>query len=234
MQQTVVGIIGAMEVEVDLLRSQLRDRTSIEKAGMTFDQGFVGETSVVLTRCGIGKVSAAMGVQAMVDLFGVTHVVNTGIAGSLDESIEIGDLVVSTDVIHHDMDVTALGYAPGQVPGLAASFVADENLAGRIAQAAALAVPDATVCRGRVASGDQFVADQTTKQRIVEMFGARCCEMEGAAIAQACQLNGVPFAIVRAISDKANGSSVEDYPAFEERTAHRCAAIVGRMLKDWE
>ena len=235
MQQPVVGVIGAMEVEVDLLRSQLSERSTSERAGMAFDRGLLGQTPVVLTRCGVGKVNAAMGVQAMVDLFGVTHVINTGVAGSLDASIDISDLVVSTDAVHHDMDVTALGYAPGQVPGLPGlAFPADEALAEKVVRAAASAAPDAKVHRGRVASGDRFVADQPTKQAVAQAFDARCCEMEGAAIAQACALNGVPLVIVRAISDKADGSDVVDYPVFEEQAARRCAAIVACMLREWE
>ncbi len=231
----VIGIIGAMEVEVDLLRSHLTNRETFERAGMTFDRGLMGEMPTVIARCGVGKVSAAMCVQAMVDLFAVTHVVNTGVAGSLDASINIGDLVVSVDAVHHDMDVTALGYEPGQVPGLEVrAFAADEGLRTAVAKAASVAAPEAAVYEGRVASGDLFVAEPQVKEAIRATFGARCCEMEGAAIAQACWLNGVPFAIVRAISDKADGSDVMDYPTFEAQAAQRCAAIVERLLRTWE
>ena len=231
----VVGIIGAMEVEVDLLRSHLTERKTFERAAMTFDRGLMGETTTVVARCGVGKVNAAMCVQAMADLFGVTHIVNTGVAGSLDAAIDIGDLVVSTDALQHDMDVTALGYEPGQVPGLETrAFAADEGLRRGVLQACAVAAPEVAVYDGRVASGDRFVADAQVKQAIATSFGARCCEMEGAAIAQACWLNGIPFAIVRAISDKADGSDALDYPTYEPQAARRCAAIVERLLRDWK
>lgn len=228
----VVGIIGAMDVEVALLRDHLAERTTTERAGITFDSGRVGNTRVVIARCGVGKVSAALCVQVMADVFGVTHVVNTGVAGSLDARINIGDLVVSTDAVEHDMDVTALGYEVGQVPGLATrAFEASPVLREAVVAAATQAAPEVGVFEGRVASGDQFVADAATKARIAAQFDALCCEMEGAAIAQACWLNGIPFVVVRAISDKADGSDVVDYPVFEEQAARRCAAIVGALLE---
>ena len=230
----IVGIIGAMDVEVALLRERLAGRTTTERAGMVFDQGRIGETPVVVARCGVGKVSAALCVQTMVDLFGVTHIINTGVAGSLDARINIGDLVVATDAVEHDMDVTPLGYEPGQVPGLSVhAFAADAALGAAVQTAAAQVAPEIGVFEGRVASGDQFVADATVKDRIAKQFGALCCEMEGAAIAQACWLNGVAFVVVRAISDKADGSDVVAYPVFEEQAAQRCAAIVGAVLEGW-
>lgn len=229
-----VGIIGAMDVEVELLRSQLTERATSKRAGIVFDQGSIEGTPVVIARCGVGKVSAALCVQAMVDLFGVEAIINTGVAGSLNASINIGDLVIATDAVEHDMDVTALGYEPGQVPGLAThAFEADPGLRSAIVAAAAKAAPEIGVFEGRVASGDQFVADGAVKARIAKLFGALCCEMEGAAIAQACWLNGVPFAVVRAISDKADGSDVMDYPVFEEQAARRCAAIVHTLLASY-
>lgn len=229
-----VGIIGAMDVEVELLRGQLTERVTSERAGIVFDRGCIERTPVVIARCGVGKVSAALCVQAMVDLFGVGAIINTGVAGSLDASINIGDLVVATDALEHDMDVTALGYEPGQVPGLAVrAFEASTTLRSAIVAAAAAAAPEIGVFEGRVASGDQFVANNAVKARIAKQFGALCCEMEGAAIAQACWLNGVPFAVVRAISDKADGSDVMDYPVFEEQAARRCAAIVHTLLASY-
>lgn len=229
-----IGVIGAMEVEVQLLRQALDGCTTATHAGMEFSEGTLGGQVVVVARCGVGKVNAALCTQVMVDLYGVTHVVNTGIAGSLDARIDIGDLVVSTDAVHHDMDVSPLGYIPGQVPGLdVLAFPADESLRAAVVAAAAEAAPGVGVHEGRVVSGDQFIASDEVKARLAGEFGGLCCEMEGAPIAQACWLNGVPFVVVRAISDKADGSAEMAYPEFEERAAHRCAAIVERMLADW-
>lgn len=229
-----IGVIGAMEVEVQLLRQALDGCTTAIRAGMEFSEGTLNGQAVVVARCGVGKVNAALCTQIMVDLYGVTHVVNTGIAGSLDARIDIGDLVVSTDAVHHDMDVSPLGYAPGQVPGLdVLTFPANEGLRAAVVAAAVEAAPGVGVHEGRVVSGDQFIASDEVKARLAGEFGGLCCEMEGAPIAQACWLNGVPFVVVRAISDKADGSAEMAYPEFEERAAHRCAAIVERMLADW-
>lgn len=222
-----IGIIGAMEVEVDYLKGRLEQATSQVIAGMEFVEGAFEGVPAVVVFCSVGKVNAGICVQILVDRFNVTSVINTGVAGSLDAVINIGDLVVSTDAVHHDMDVCNLGYKPGQVPGFETIFFpADDYLRMVVRQAAAEAAPDISVFDGRVASGDQFVRTNEEKQRIINTFAARCCEMEGAAIAHACFLNHIPFVIVRAISDKADGSDSELYPVFEEKAARHCAAIV--------
>ncbi len=229
-----IGVIGAMEVEVQLLRQELDGCTIVAHAGMEFNEGTLNGQAVVVARCGIGKVNAALCTQIMVDLYGVTHVVNTGIAGSLDARIDIGDLVVSTDAVHHDVDASVFGYAPGQVPDLGTfAFASDASLRAAVVAAAAKAAPGVGVHEGRVVSGDQFIASDEVKARLAGEFGGLRCEMEGASIAQACWLNGVPFVVVRAISDKADGSAEMAYPEFEELAAHRCAAIVELMLADW-
>lgn len=226
-----IGVIGAMDVEVSLLRQNLENCTTTTRAGMEFSEGTFGGHPVVIARCGIGKVHAALCVQILVDVFNVTHVINTGIAGSLDARIDIGDLVVSTDVMHHDVDATIFGYALGQVPGIkTVAFEADTRLAQAVAKAACEVAPTITVHAGRVVSGDQFIANDEVKARLVSQFDGRCCEMEGASIAQACHLNGLPFVVVRAISDKADGSAEMAYPEFEAKSAQRCARIVQHML----
>lgn len=198
-------------------------------AGMEFWEGAIDGAPCVVVRCGVGMVNAAACAQALVDRFAVDAVVNTGVAGSLDAGIDIGDVVVATDAVNWVMDVTNLGYAPGQTPGMdALAFPADAAL--RAAAVAAARAEGVAAHEGRVASGDRFVRDAAEKERIADAFGARCCEMEGAAIAQACHLNGVPCAIVRAISDKADGSDAVDYPVFEAAAARHCAAIVRRMI----
>lgn len=228
-----LGVIGAMEVEVEQLRERLAGRATSTRAGLRFDEGVLGQTPVVVVKCGIGKVNAAMCAQALIDLYGVTHVVNTGVAGSLDPTVDVMDLVVSTDAVHHDYDLTIFGYAPGQVPGTPeAGFKADEGMRRLVRRAAAEVAPQIGVHDGRIASGDQFVSDQTEKDRITAQFGARCCEMEGASIAHVCTLNGVPFVVVRAISDKADGAGMEEeYPVFERKAAHLCAEVVERMAR---
>ncbi len=226
-----IGIIGAMEVEVAHLKGSLDQATSRVIAGMEFIEGTLSGMPVVVVFCSVGKVNAGICVQILVDCFTITHVINTGVAGSLDAAIDIGDLVVSTDAVYHDMDVCNLGYKPGQVPGFQnVAFAANEHLRNVVKQAAVQAVSDVRVFDGRIASGDQFVRTNNEKHRIASTFAARCCEMEGAAIAHACFLNNVPFVIVRAISDKADGSNAEQYPVFEEKAAHHCAALVQQAV----
>ena len=231
-KQVKLGIIGAMDVEVATLMEHAHGAALGERAGMRFCEGTLAGMPVVIAKCGIGKVSAGMCVQVMCDLFGVTHIVNTGVAGSLDAAIDIADLVVSTDALYHDMDVTPLGYEPGQLPGMdCLAFPADPALRAAIEHAAAVAAPDVHVFSGRVVSGDQFIASSQAKERLAQEFGGMCCEMEGAAIAHACHVNGVPFAVVRAISDKADGSAEMAYPEFEASSAVRCAAVVEELCR---
>ena len=231
-KQVKLGIIGAMDVEVATLMKHAHGAVLSERAGMRFCEGTLAGMPVVIAKCGIGKVSAGMCVQVMCDLFGVTHIVNTGVAGSLDAAIDIADLVVSTDALYHDMDVTPLGYEPGQLPGMdCLAFPADPALRAAIEHAAAVAAPDVHVFSGRVVSGDQFIASSQAKERLAQEFGGMCCEMEGAAIAHACHVNGVPFAVVRAISDKADGSAEMAYPEFEASSAARCAAVVEELCR---
>ena len=227
-----IGIIGAMEVEVKRLVESMTGAKEVTKAGMHFFEGRIGETEAVVVRCGIGKVNAGLCVQILCDLFGVTHMINTGIAGSLEEEINIGDVVVSIDAMYHDMDVTGLGYTAGQVPQMdVLAFPADANLRVAAVKACREAAPEIGVFEGRVASGDQFICDKAKKVWIKEMSGALCTEMEGAAIAQAAYINGVPFVIVRAISDKADESVQMAYDIFEAEAAEHCAAIVEHLVR---
>lgn len=230
-----LGIIGAMEVEVASLVKKLQNKVRVEKAGNAFFEGTLNGLKVVVVRCGVGKVNAAMCVQILCDCFDVSCVVNTGIAGSLDAQLDIGDLVVSKDVIHHDFDCRIFGYAMGQVPGMGvAAFPADKEML-ESAWAAAQQIHPEHVRMGTVASGDQFISTPEQKQRIVADTGAVCAEMEGAAIAQAAYRNGIPFVVIRAISDKADNSAQMDYPTFEAMAAKRCADVTQTLAKIlWE
>lgn len=226
-----LGIIGAMQVEVETLLGEMADKKASAKAGSTFYEGTLEGLPVVVVQCGVGKVNAALCAQILCDCYGVTHIVNTGVAGSLCAELDIGDLVVSKDAMYHDFDCCKLGYAYGQVPGLdALAFPADEALAG-MAFAAAEAVNPGHTRMGRVASGDQFVSRGEQKEQIIAATGALCTEMEGVGIAQTAYRNGVPFVILRAISDKADDSAEMDYPTFERIAAHRCAQVTTLLAK---
>jgi adenosylhomocysteine nucleosidase len=228
------GIIGAMASEVALLKEQMGEFEVTSVANMDFCAGKLGAADVVVVQSGIGKVNAGICVQILADRFGVDRVINTGVAGSLDSSIDVGDLVVSTDCVMHDFSVEPLGYAPGQVPDLdTLAFPADEGMRSQVVAAAAEVAPDIHVFEGRVASGDQFISTDEQRERIVSTFGGRCCEMEGCAIAQAAYLNGLPFVVVRAISDKPGSKDqVVDYNTFETKAARDCAAIVAKMVAE--
>ena len=229
-----LGIIGAMRVEIETLKENITNLTESERAGMTFYEGELEQLPVVVVVCGVGKVNAGLCVQVLCDCFGVTHIVNTGVAGSLCAELDIGDFVISKDAMYHDFDCHSLSnqYPVGQVPGIAVrAFPADEMLMD-YALAAAQQVHTGHARIGRVASGDQFICDKEVKERIIANTGALCTEMEGAAIAHAAWRNGIPFVVIRAISDKADNSAEMDYPTFEAIAAKRCAAVTQLLAKN--
>lgn len=229
---TRVALIGAMEPEVELLRERLR-HVRVEAHGRRdYYEGMLEGIPVVLAACGIGKVSAAACAQALIDRFAPTHLIFTGIAGSLDARIDIGDMVVSTDCVQHDFDVGGFGYPKGQIPGYdTLGFEADAELRTLAVEAVHAVAPGTSVFEGRVASGDQFVSSSAQKELIATTFGALCCEMEGAAVAQVAHLNGLPFVVLRAISDKADGLAGVDYPNFELIASHQGADVVSEMCR---
>ena len=228
---TKLGIIGAMEIEVAILKSKLENAAVTKVGPMEFFEGKLAGCDVVIVMCGVGKVHAAMCTQVLCSRFGVNAIVNTGVAGSLDAELDICDVLVSTDAIQHDMDVTHLGYDVGKVPGLdVQAFPADEKLI-RYAFEASEAIRPGHTKMGRVATGDQFVNSKALKEQIIENTGAKCTEMEGGAIAQVAYVNQVPFVILRAISDKADDSADMDYPTFEKLAAANCAAVTEALAK---
>ena len=221
-----LGIIGAMQEEVEILVANLQEKKEQMLAGSIFYEGCLNGLDAVVVQCGVGKVNAAMCAQVMCSTYHVDYLVNTGVAGALSNELDIGDSLVSIDAIHHDFDCSPVGYAPCQVPGLdTKAFPAYQGLMAA-AFAAAESVNPGHTRMGRVASGDQFIAGKELKDKIIMLTGADCTEMEGAAIAQVAYRNGVPFVILRAISDKADDSAEMDYPTFERIAAHRCAQVV--------
>lgn len=222
-----IGIIGAMELEVEELKRNMNVERIVEKASMKFVEGTLNNADVVVVQCGIGKVNAGMCVQILADCFDVTHIINTGVAGSLNASLDIGDILISTEAVYHDMDVTPLGYEIGQVPGIDVKcFPADTAMINAAKASCEKVNTDINVMTGRVASGDQFIASKDAKNKIISEVEGYCAEMEGAAIAHAAYLNKIPFVVIRAISDKADNSAEMDYPTFEKAAAGHCAALV--------
>ena len=227
----MIGIIGAMEEEVQALRHAMKIQEEKEIASMVFHRGILYGKEAVVVRSGIGKVNAAICTQILADHFDVDLVINTGIAGSLDAAIDIGDMVISTDALHHDMDATIFGDPAGQIPRMdTLSFPADEKLVKKAVAANEKANPDIHTFTGRVVSGDQFISDKDVKERISSLFHPMCVEMEGAGIAQAAYLNKVSYVIIRAISDKADNSATMDYPTFEKKAIAHSVRLMKELL----
>ncbi|MDD6440801.1 MAG: 5'-methylthioadenosine/adenosylhomocysteine nucleosidase [bacterium] len=228
----MIGIIGAMEEEVAGLKQAMEVCETVERAAMTFVKGTLCGKDVVVVRSGIGKVNAGICAQILVDLFGVDALINTGVAGSLDAQIDIGDIVISTDAVQHDMDVSALGDPVGQIPRLDTfAFPADEKLMEAARLANEKVNSDIRTFTGRVVSGDQFISGEEKKEYLVHTFAGKCAEMEGAAIAQAAYLNKIPYVIIRAISDKADNSAVMDYPTFEKHATEHLVRLMMDLLE---
>ena len=229
----IIGVIGAMEEEVSMLIGQMKNRESKEIAGMTFHKGILWDQAAVVVRSGIGKVNMGICTQILIDLYHVTTVLNTGVAGGLYEKINIGDIVLSTDAMQHDMDATGFGYKPGEIPRMETSvFTADKKLVDIAEEACRLVNPDIQCFRGRVVTGDQFISSSEKKQQLIRDFNGYCAEMEGAAMAQAACLNRVPFLIIRAISDKADDSATMSYEEFEEQAIiHTMKLLAAMFLK---
>lgn len=231
----MLGIIGAMDEEVARMKEQMEDAQVQTWAGMEFYRGRINGKEAVVVRSGIGKVNAAVCAQILADRYEVSAIVNTGIAGSLDGKIDIGDIVLSTDALQHDMDATNFGYPLGQIPRMEVlSFQADRRLLELARVCCKEVNPDIHVYEGRVVSGDQFVSSQEKKEWLIRNFKGSCTEMEGAAIAQAAYLNGIPFLIIRAISDKADNSATMDYPAFEAQAIAHSVNLMLEMIRRYE
>lgn len=231
------GVIGAMESEVAQLRAALGNAETMEYAGLAFHSGTLGKTRVVLVKSGVGKVNAARCAQILIDRFGVNRIVNTGIAGGVGEGLAIADVVVGTELVQHDFDAAAFGYARGNLCDPAhrdtpSVFHSDAKLVEAFRAAAEAVAGPTRVKTGRIATGDLFVASAEAKRDIAQTFGAAAVEMEGGAIAQVAAMAGVPFVVLRAISDLADGSSPASFGTFEKETAGLSARILLRLIEE--
>ncbi|KIL36181.1 MTA/SAH nucleosidase [Cohnella kolymensis] len=226
-----IGIIGAMEEEIELLLQHLTEAQTERHAGMTYHKGLFQGRKVVITQSGVGKVNAAVCTQVLVDRFGVDAIIFTGVAGAVDPKLNIGDIVVSTSSLQHDVDVTALGFPRGTIPYQEVSeYPSDEHLRNLAKEAADKVYPGRCLT-GKVLSGDQFIADRGVVKSLYEDLGGACTEMEGAAVAQACYMNGIPHVIIRSMSDRADGSAHENFEEFTVEASNRSFAIVKEMVQ---
>lgn len=226
----MIGIIAAMNVEMESLRSHIESPVTETIGGVTYVSGRIEGREVVTAVCGVGKVFAALCAQAMILRYRPECIINTGVAGTLTDRLGVGDVAVSTGVVQHDMDTTPIGDPLGLISGINRVVLpADEALCGRLSACAArLGIKTVP---GIIASGDQFVASAERKAFITRHFDAIACEMEGAAVGQACYVSGVPFCVLRAISDSADGSSHMDYPAFASLAAEQSVRLLLAFLR---
>ncbi|MBP2031446.1 adenosylhomocysteine nucleosidase [Clostridium algifaecis] len=227
------GIIGAMDEEIEILLSKMNIERSYEKANMKFNSGTIYDKKVVLVRCGIGKVNAAVCTQILVDDFKVDKVINVGIAGGLGENIYPGDIVIADNLVQHDMDTTAFGDKIGQIPRLNTyEFKCDKELVLKAKDACNSIEGNKNSFVGRIVTGDQFISSEDKTKWLLKEFNALACEMEGGSIAQVCYLNSVPFVVLRSISDNANNGAHMDYKKFETIAIKSSTEILDYMLKN--
>lgn len=226
-----IGIIGAMEEEVFRLKSMMVRTETLIKTGMVFVKGEIEEKKVVVVRSGIGKVNAAICAQILVDNYGVDLIINTGVAGGLYPEIEIGDIVISTSTMYHDMDATGFGYDLGIIPRMETSvFKADDHLVEIARKVCKRVNPDINTFVGMIVTGDQFISETEKREEIHKQFGAFCVEMEGAAIAHTAMLNQVDFLIIRAVSDKADNKASVDYKTFEIGAIEHTVSLLTELI----
>lgn len=217
----MLGIIGAMDIEVNKLLEEMGESITTEAGGISFHRGILRGCDVVIARSGVGKVCAAVCAQLMITLFGVDAIVNTGVAGGIMSDLRQCDIIVADAFVQHDVDTSPLGDPRGFISELGVvEMVCSHRLASMLCDISSEAR------QGQIATGDQFIADHERAMDIAEEFGAAACDMEGGAIAQVCRMNGVRFAAVRCISDNADGSAGLDYASFAAKAADKCAGMV--------
>lgn len=226
-----IGIIGAMDVEVAELIESMENIKKDTISGIVYYEGTLQGKDVVVAKCGIGKVHAAVCAQTMILKYNPAAIINTGVAGSLSASLDIGDLVVSNKVVQHDFDTSGVGDPIGLISGIDLIEIPCPEMLVEKIEASAKKIENTKVFVGTIASGDQFICSVSKKDYIVENFKALCAEMEGAAIGHVCYLNNVDFCIIRAISDKADGSAHMDFPAFVQVAAKKSINLINNFLK---
>ncbi len=226
----MLGIIGAMDVEIAAVKSKIKSKTVSRFAGTDFVCGTVDSVMVCVAQCAPGKVNAALCAQIMIDRFSVDCIINTGVGCSLSEDVVIKNVVIATDVCQYDIDITALGEPKGYINGLnTVKIPADPYLSEELARAAINC--GERIHRGTIASGDTFIASDALKQELRQHFGAICGEMEGGAIGHVCAANGVPFAVLRSISDGGNENAQMDYPAFKLIAANISSGVIINYIR---
>lgn len=227
----MIGIIGAMDIEVQNLKNAVTEKQVKTVSGIDFVSGKIHGTEVVIAKAGVGKVNAAVCAQTMILLYNPEAVINTGVAGSLSSKVGVGDIVIATATVQHDMDTSSLGDPIGFISGIDMVELPCDTLVYKKLLQSAEKIDNIKIESGIIASGDVFLNSSDLKEKIVERFGAVAGEMEGASIGQVCVINHTPYCVLRAISDNADGSSHVDYPTFVSRAAEVSTNIMLEFLK---
>ncbi len=228
----MIGIICAMKIEVEGLKALMENSEVTKAAGLEFFSGKIFEKDVVLLECGIGKVNAAVGTQVMIDRFNPDVIINSGIAGSLSKDLIVGDIVISSDCVQHDLNCTALDEPRGQITFADEKRIdipADKETVDKLAECCQNL--GAHVRIGRIATGDMFVSVIGQREFIAFEFDALCCEMEGAAVGQVCYMNKIPFAVLRSISDDLKFNKGTDFESFSQLAADRTVKALKKFIQ---
>lgn len=229
----MIGIIGAMALEIDGLKKEMENTSANTISGVEFSVGVIGGTEVVIAQAGVGKVNAAVTAQTMILKYNPSVIINIGVAGGIEPSLKIGDIVVADKVCEHDMDTTAVGDEPGFISGIDTVYMHCDSEISNIISQCAKDMGLHTV-RGTIATGDIFVAENSVRNRISQLFNGVAAEMEGGSIGHVCVMNNVPFAILRAMSDCANDDSKVDFPVFAAKAAENSIQIILRFLNTYK
>lgn len=226
----MTGIIGAMKIETaGIIKAMENVKTEIV-SGIVFSVGKLESKDVVVATCGVGKVFAAVCAEIMILRFHVDFIINTGVAGTLTDELGIGDVAVADRLVQYDMDTSAVGDPVGLISGINTVYISASDRGARLISRI-LGEMGVVHLIGTIASGDRFVNDRETKERIVSLFGGIACEMESAAIAQVCYINNTEFSVIRTISDNANGETPTEYSRFLEESAEKGIAIIKKIIK---
>lgn len=226
-----IGIIAAMQEEYDVIK-ELMKNVKIEKYfNLELTTGELDKTQIVLVKCGIGKVNAARVTQILIDKFDIEYIINVGVAGSLNDELEIGDIVIGKNLVQHDFDITPWGHKKGYINNEVGRYLeSSEELIKKCQKIINEDLKEMNVKIGTIATGDVFCTSIELKNEVSKEFGADCIEMEGAAIAQVCKLSNIPFIVIRSISDKPNGSNEVDFDKFLELSVKRYQKLIKHLI----
>ena len=226
-----IGIITAMSEEFDVIYELMQEISVLKKYNLDIFCGLINNKEVVLVRCGAGKVNSARTTQILIDNFDIQYIINVGVAGSLNDNLEIGDIVIGNKLVQHDFDITAGGHPKGYISKeLGREFFSNENLIRKCEKIIKEDLKEINIKIGTIATGDVFCNKVSMKEEVVKEFGADCIEMEGAAIAQVCKLCNIPFIVIRSISDKPNGHNEVDFEKYVVSSSKRYQKLIKLLI----